>query len=599
MRIPFGGRSGSTGQQLMRSLLGILLVLGWGLATARGEIRIDFAMDSDPDVVPPEQVMVFPDTLLPLWRQALARPEADSQRLAAESIAGAAQRKYADFQEVKPELVKLLSAEQVHPATSFAVARALIALEAQDAAAVLFEASQRQGSELRQLVEPALAKWKFPPARTLWLKRLATNGTPLRELVLAIRCLRAAEEDSAVEPLLVIAHDSFRPHAARLEAARSAGALRASGLEPNAQRFLDGTSPSILNRLCAAAVLDQHRTPAARELLTRLAQDSEPSIAAAALTSLNADDPSLVLPLAEQAIRNNDAKVRQQGVNAFVARPTPERVTAIGRLLDDPHPSVRASVRESLFQLARTAELDAPIRAVSSEVLAGDGWRGQEQAALLLGALDHKPAAPRLVALLESSRGEVMVASAWGLRKLAIPETLPAMLDKATRQTVIRKQPEPPDALDDQVGLLFEAMGQMKYAPCESLLRQYIPKDYTMGEKSRGAAIWTLGLLHAGQPDEELAKLLFARMVDPSNSPEEMGRVRVMSLVSIARMQAKSQLEPIRKHFAPHYRPTPLIMAYRWAMKELAGKELPLPKPVVFQRFGWFLEPLRPQESAD
>ena len=62
-------------------------------------------------------------------------------------------------------------------------------------------------------------------------------------------------------------------------------------------------------------------------------------VAAAALVSLNANDPNLVVPIAEQAMRNDDANVRREGVAAFNARPTPERVTAMARLLDDPHPT--------------------------------------------------------------------------------------------------------------------------------------------------------------------------------------------------------------------------------------------------------------------
>ena len=113
------------------------------------------------------------------------------------------------------------------------------------------------------------------------------------------------------------------------------------------------------------------------------------------------------------------------------------------RLLDDPHPAVRGSVREALYALAQRPDLGDSIRQVATQVLAGDRWRGLEQAALLLAALDHKPAAPRLVELLEFGRPEVGVAAGWGLKKLAVPETLPAMLDKATRQTAARKALSP------------------------------------------------------------------------------------------------------------------------------------------------------------
>lgn len=589
----------------MRAMMCWLTVFGVAIATARGEIRVEFVMHRDPDVPPLPVVEVFPENLLSLWLQVLDRPDADMQRMAAESIVQAHALKMPNIQQATPALIKLVSAEATHSAARFAAAKALIALDARDSAsAPLFEASQRSESDFRQSVEPVLANWKFSPAFDVWRNRLSTPNTRLRDLILAIRCVREAGDETCVESLLAITHDPLRPMTARLEAARSAGKLKKSGLEENARRFTSPPTASIFDRLCAVALLDQHRTESAVADLSQLAQDAEPSVAAAALASLNANDPGLVVPLAEQAMRSDDANVRRQGVTAYSARPTPERVAAMARRLDDLHPGIRAMVRESLFQLARTAELDEPIRAAATGVLAGDGWRGQEQATLLLAALDHKPAATRFVELLESPRDEVMVTAAWGLRQLAVPETLPAILDKATRQTELRKKPLPPPnpppslLLDVQVGLLFESLGQMKYAPADGLLRRYVPKDLGMGEMSRSAAIWTLGHLHANQPDEVLAKQLFGRLTEPpSAEPPELDRVRDMSLVSLARMKTRTQLEPIRQALGPRGETDRMYLLYRWAMRELTGEILPEPKPTIVTRTGWFLEPLEAKPS--
>ena len=73
-----------------------------------------------------------------------------------------------------------------------------------------------------------------------------------------------------------------------------------------------------------------------------------------------------------------------------------------------------------------------------------------QQAALLLGKLVHKPAANRLVELLDSPRPEVMIGSAWGLRKLAEPATIPGILDKIRRQTAERRT-RPIPGIDEQV----------------------------------------------------------------------------------------------------------------------------------------------------
>lgn len=583
----------------MRAMFCWLVVFCMFVATARAEIRVEFAMDHDPDVTPPKPVTIFPKNLLSLWLQALARPEAEMQRMAAESIVQAHAFQLPDIEKAKPALLKVVSAESSYSAARFAAARALIVLDARETAAVLFEASQRHGTDLRQLVEPALAKWKFEPIRSVWQKRFSAPSTHLRDLMLAIRGMREVGDEACAEALLKITHDSLHPVAARLEAARSAGRLRATGLEADALQFSGPASGTVFERLCAAALLDRHRSEFARVTLLQFAQDAEPSVAAAALASLNVQDPGLVVPLAEQAMRNDDANVRQQGVFAFAERPSPERVTALARLLNDPHPQVRATVRESLFRLARTAELDSPIRESATVVLNGDGWRGQEQAALLLAALDHKSVAGRLVELLESPRDEVMMTAAWGLRLLAVPETLAAILDKATRQTAARKRASPHPTVDVQVALMFETLGLMKYGPSEELLRLYVPKNPQMGDLSRGAAVWGLGKFHADKPDEGLAKLFFERLTDPGIEPPETERVRIMSVIAMGFMKTKSQVEPLRTSSYATAAPTREYLAIRWAMQGLTGEKMPEPPPTILTQSGWFLEPLEKSPSEE
>jgi HEAT repeat protein len=226
--------------------------------------------------------------------------------------------------------------------------------------------------------------------------------------------------------------------------------------------------------------------------------------------------------------------------------------------------------------------------------MAAEGWRGQEQAQLLLAALDHKPAAPRMVELLESPRGEVMVAAAWGLRKLAVPDTLAAMLDKAGRQTDFRLTAAGVISphLDHQVAHLFETMGIMKYAPAEPLLRRYVPKDFMYGMESRPSAIWALGLLHAGTPDEPLAQQFMERLTDPSTSPPEQDRVRVASAISLGRMKAVSQVPAIKRYMGPRVHPLASSVAMQWAIRELTGEQLPDAEPLINSRGNFFLEPL-------
>jgi hypothetical protein len=129
----------------------------------------------------------------------------------------------------------------------------------------------------------------------------------------------------------------------------------------------------------------------------------------------------------------------------------------------------------------------------------------------------------------------------------------------------------------------------------DPLLREYIPKDYKMGVLSRSAAIWSLGLLHAGIPDEALAKQLMERIADdlsgPGNPPE-MDQVKHMSAASIVRMKAASQVPDLRKRITPEIVPDRMGMTMRWAVMQLTGEHIPEPSPRRIGKTGWFLEPL-------
>jgi HEAT repeat protein len=579
----------------MRIVLYLLILICQLVASpAPGdELRAAFAMDADPEFHFLEPVKFFSAGYKPLWLQALARPEADLQRLAAETIAQAHEFGFPGMGEARPRLLEILTAEKSHPTARFAAARALIVLDCRDVAPALFEASQRHGADLRQMLEPQLGQWKFKPLGEVWRARLTAPEVRHRELQLAIDGVAQLEDKAAVPSLLKIVHDRYASPAARLAAARSAGILQDTGLEDDATKLTSIPNAPILNRLCAVSLFAKHASAASRATLSQWAVDPEPTIAAAALRRMLTLDPDSVLPLADGAMRNADPNVRQLGADALISRPTPERVKNLSRLLDDPHPTVRGKVRDAMYELSKKAELDATVRTASVEILGAESWRGQEQATLLLASLDHKAAAQRLVQLLESPREEVLTTAAWGLRKLAVPETLPAILDKAQRQTAIREaQPVQLPSLDFQVVHLFEALGLMHYMQAEPLLRKYIPKSFIYGNYSRGAAIWALGQLYQDRPDPALVAQLSERMTDIRSVPPETGHVQIMSAIALGRMQAKSEAKTIRDMMAGSRSSSQPNMAFRWALTRLTGEALPELERSKFSKSAWFLTPL-------
>ncbi len=566
-------------------------VLG-GAPFVCAEIEPTFLMDTEPKLEVPEPIQNFDPALSSLWMTALERSEADMQRMAAETIARGHQLGMSDLTQAIPRLETILVSESSHPTARYAAARALIVLESRGSSEKLFNASQTHGSDLRQLIEPALAGWDYDPARAIWIERLSVTKTRPRELVLALRGLAQLREQSALPEILAIATDLSREPDLRLAAATAAGEIADSGLEGDAQRLAaDARTPLFVNQLCAIRLLARHQSSASERLLVELAAHPEPLVAGSALERLNEIDPALVVPLATTAIESTDVHVRQQGARAMLKLPEVDRIPSLSQLLADPHPDLRREVCEGLAQLSEQPEFDEPIREAALQILAGDRWQGHEQAALLLGTLEHQPAADRLVELLESTRVEVMIAAAWALRHVAVEATIPALLDKARRETE-RRQQETSPGIDEQIAHVFEALGVLNAQDAMPLLVQYIPKRKAMGERSRSAAIWALGRLNEETRDAELENAFNDRITDFPEKNPEYDLVKAMCAIALARMNAVEEAPMMREIVESEVLALPLGVALRWAVNDLTGEELPPPAPLSVGQEDWFLVPL-------
>ena len=575
-----------------------ILLLVLQVTPVCAELTPDFLMQSDPPFRALPLVKDFQKDFAGIWLLALQRPEVDYQRKAAETVARAHAYGIPNLTQLVPQLETILTAKGSHRAARYAAARALIVLEARDSAAKLLQAGLDYGSELRQLVEPALAQWDFIPARAVWNQRLESAQTFPRDLVLALRGLGQVRESNALPAISKIAIDPLRPSNVRLEAAKAAGEITESGLEADADKLAhDRTRNPLINRLCAVQFLARHTSEPARSILIELGHDAEPSLAAAALRRLNEIDPELGVPLAEDALRSADPQVREAGANSYIKRPSQDRIVSLAKLLDDDHPSLRSLVGENMYRLAENSELNDAIRAESMRILWGNRWQGQLQATLVLGMLDHKPAADRFVELLESPRADVRIHAAWGLRKLAEPRTIPVIVEKIRGLNVERNQRRIP-GVDEQLAHLFEAAGVMMVKDLEPLMLELVPKDLTRtADFTRSAAIWALGRLHAGTLDSPLADALMERVLDNSLRPPESPLVKRMSIVTLVRMKAVSYSPSLKKSFATHEPGTEVDLAARWAVHELTGEDIPPPTPRSFPEGAWFLEPLGPSAA--
>lgn len=608
-------------QYMSASRLGLLVV--FLLAVAGPAFAYDEAMDKvmflDPAPPRPGRVAFFPKELIPLWLQALARPEADMKRMAATQIAAAHGRGMPGLEVTAPPLLQAFNSPGQHPMVRLAAAHALVAVDASEGAPQLFESLQEGGTDLRNCVEPALARWDYAPARAVWLERLQQPAVPRRSLMLALQGLGAVREPKAAARLRELTLAPSTDPMLRLEAARSLGLVRTGGSEQDAKRLL--AEKDVPARLAAAALLRFHRSDEAKNLLKQLARDAEAAVVLSALEALYEADPCLAGALGPQVCASPDATVRARTVEAMRKCPAPAYVAVLAELTNDPHPGVRIEARKALRALAGRSGYRDLVRREATRMLATSNWRTLEQMIILLTQLDEKAASPRFLELLHFERPEVLVTAGWGLRKLALPENLPKLQQIIERYLDPRFRPRTSAqyaAVELQVSQLAQALGQGRYRPAEPLLRTFVPPGGGIGDESRAAAIWALGLIHEktappdaslglldrltwpllfvrqpqGHPPPDLVQALIGRMMDLRSvtDPEDY-RVALMSAASLGRMKAREAEDTLRSFYGGMLSESTISNVSGWAIQQITGEPLKMGPPEPVLQRGWFLEP--------
>lgn len=552
---------------------------------------VDDVMWQDPFLPLPTWLPKFSDTLVPLWLEALARPEAETRRVAAGTFAIAASRSMPGLEPALEPLQDILR-EDDDPVVRRAAASALVAMGAKDAADDLAAAAAADGLLMAEIVEPALAGWGVASAHDVWMARLADPRCEPALQRLAIESLATAGATSAVESLLATVVDDSRPLAVRVAAARACGRLQDAGLTDTASDLAGRKlRPRHTGPLLAALLLARHDDQAASDLLATLATDAEPAVATAALDRLREIDNSLALPLAAAAIASPDAGLRRIGSEILITQGDVAAVTALCPLLDDRNPSVRGMVAGALIDFATNDSLlTVAVIDGTMTVLAESGWRGLEQASLVLGTLDHEPAADRLLELMEHERPEAAIAASWALRKLSVEATLAPLLTFAEKSHEVLAGPGAPRHVGLQESQIFQFFGEVRYAPGEPVMRKFIPKS-TLLPDARGAACWALGHLKETAADEDLARAFAARLADVGGPNPENDLVRTMTAISLGRMNSESQLSTLRT-FAEQHGPIDTVgLGCLWAIEQITGEPMETIETLTFGVSGWFLQP--------
>jgi HEAT repeat protein len=129
------------------------------------------------------------------------------------------------------------------------------------------------------------------------------------------------------------------------------------------------------------------------------------------------------------------------------------------------------------------------------------------------------------------------------------------------------------------------------------VLRRFIPRrppNLVAPGESRAAAIWALGLIHAGKPVAPLVSQLEDRLNDAGRIPipPEDSRVRYMAAITLGRMRAKTALPSLQTHFRDRKLSLDTVNnACGWAVEQLTGEVMPRPTTIRQTRADGFLLP--------
>jgi HEAT repeat protein len=545
---------------------------------------------------PDNEIIVFEPRLLDLWLEALGQPTVTTRCEAVDAIAAAYREGMTQASRAGDALLKALR-EAKHPELRETIARALVTLDHHPAGNELLAINRQARPSMVVRLDPALARWDTAGAGDLWLSRLASNDTARQVRRSAIESLGAIGERRAIEPLAALCQTGDAPVTSRLVAADALAQLN-GGRAADVAGALLAKPASLADRMIASRLLAHHDSAIARTLLMRLVDDDQPVVVAAAANRLARIDPRLLSDRVDRLMASPDARVRQVALVVLDAQATPAAIESLAWMLNDQNPHLRAEARLRLHGADANTDLTQTVRAAAMAKLASNSTDAIVEAAVLLGRLDHQPAAPRLVALLDDPRHDVRMASIVALRWLANPQTYTSLYDHAVRLSkwlILPHDGAGEAGYDAELRQVLQTFGAVKFHPADRLLRWFIPRDgEVFSGQVRSSAIWALGQIHADQVDESLCVALAARLMDVRARWSERHEVRLMSAMALGMMRARDH-EHILRQFAAHGDAEPGVMsACQWALARITGESALPVSPTVRTRSGWFLEPIDP-----
>ncbi|TWT47038.1 HEAT repeat protein [Thalassoglobus neptunius] len=542
-----------------------------------------------------------------LWFQALKRQERDPICRAAESFVVAHRENLPGIPEETGALLEKVFFETDDPAARKCLALAIVEFDAISDTEPYEEVVTSGEFELSQILEPELARKGSSATIERNLSRLSDPLTARPLLLLAIEVVRVGKVTEAREALQSIVLNGRARSDLRMKSAQALGEMFSTGLISDATELADRTD-DVAAPLLAVRLIENHPDESTVPILLKLAKSPVPVVQATAFTLLADIDPQLVVDLSQEqfelapSLSHPHAGVRLALIQSAYRVGDFDSVEILCEFLDDPNPKNRQLAADALFVIS--AENDQLRQAVVDSVLTSlqsDSWRPLEHASLLASGLEMKDVTPRMMELLKHDRPKVAASAAYALKVFQQEESLAA----ATEQ-IVENTPRIFDFRDprnrvafklicEQTQHLAELVGMMKYRPADEALRAFIPKKepgniVITDDLTRGVAIWSLGQMHAGDPDPELIDAWIDRLNDTTSLVPEFEYIREGAVYALA-WSGDPGLIPYLKVYALRdslSRGVPTASA--WGIAELGGEEIPLPAPVEgFNDRNWSL----------
>ncbi|MCC6579925.1 MAG: HEAT repeat domain-containing protein [Phycisphaeraceae bacterium] len=576
-----------------------LVLLATSSLRAADSSLIDQPMYADPALPKAATTTTFDPRLMDLWTQALAQPDADTRRQAAAAIAEAGTLGMPDAAaKGAPLLAHRLTDEKEHPLVRLAAAQALDRLDAKDHVQAMDSANAGDDLALVLATDPALARWKHAPAVARWRQRAETAATRWAIRLSALESLGQCADAGSAELLSKLVRDARTSAVLRLTAAKSLGLIAVEGLVPQATELAQHDDSREL-RLMAVWMLRSHRDDAAIALLANRLTDKESAVVAAAERVLLAAEPAASLPSLMTLSDHPDAEVRRLTVDLALAIGNAESVAVLADRLGDAVPRTRYTARDALIELGqKPATKDAVAKATRTALGHADPLARQE-AAMVAGKLNLKESLPALTAMMETgplfTRTAATAAVRW-IDPASGVEPAKRQIESLLKSTdKTRPAGETAVEVDAALAQMFQILGMVKDVRSESLGRVLIPKNAPFGPTGRVAAIWAMGKAWADRanPPSDLATLLVGRLQDAMGMQPESEDVRVMSVVTLARLGDKNNLGLLNKIGGKGGESSELIQAAcRWAVSRLTGQPAKPLESYEQKSTGWFLEPM-------